>query len=63
MALKSKLRKFVRRMRAHGHAREIALAAVLTIAAVAFIAVALLRGDLAHEGEAPYATARKAPAP
>ena len=63
MALKTKLRKFLRRMRTHARTREVAVAAVLTLAAVAFIAVALLRGDLAHERGAPYATARKAPAP
>ena len=41
--------------------KEVALAVMLTIAAIAFIATAFLRGDGASH-EAPYATARK-PAP
>ena len=40
--------------------REVALAVMLTIAAVAFIAAAMLRSDGAHDS-APYATARKPP--
>ena len=38
--------------------KEVALAVLLTIAAIAFIATAILRGDGASP-EAPYATARK----
>ena len=41
--------------------KEVALAVMLTVAAIAFIATAFLRGDGASP-EAPYATARK-PAP
>jgi hypothetical protein len=40
--------------------REVALAVMLTVAAIAFIAAALLRGDGASP-ESPYATARKPP--
>jgi hypothetical protein len=40
--------------------REVALAVVLTIAAIAFIATAILRGNATHEVES-YATARKPP--
>jgi hypothetical protein len=63
MLSRTKFRKFVKRLRNHARVREIAVAAVLTIAAIAFIAVAMLRGDLAHERGAPYATARKGPSP
>ena len=41
--------------------REVALAIMLTVAAIAFIAAALLRGDGCFAGDAPYATARKPP--
>lgn len=40
--------------------REVALAVMLTVAAVAFIAAAFLRGDGASP-ESPFATARKPP--
>jgi hypothetical protein len=52
-------RIILRRMR-RWH-KEVALAVMLTIAAIAFIATAFLRGD-GGSHEAPYATARK-PAP
>jgi hypothetical protein len=39
--------------------REVALAVMLTVAAIAFIAAALLRGDGSSPETAPYATARK----
>jgi hypothetical protein len=52
-------RIILRRMR-RWH-KEVALAVMLTIAAIAFIATAFLRGD-GGSPEAPYATARK-PAP
>jgi hypothetical protein len=42
--------------------KEVALAVMLTIAAIAFIATAFLRSDGASPETAPYATARK-PAP
>ena len=40
--------------------REVALAVMLTVAAVAFIAAAFLRGD-GSSPESAYATARKPP--
>jgi hypothetical protein len=40
--------------------REVALAVMLTVAAIAFIAAAFLRGD-GVSPESPYATARKPP--
>ena len=45
--------------RARRWVREIVLAAVLTVAAVAFIAAALLRGNGAQQGAPPFETARK----
>jgi hypothetical protein len=39
--------------------REVALAVMLTVAAIAFIAAAFLRGDGPSSETAPYATARK----
>jgi hypothetical protein len=53
-------RIILRRMR-RWH-KEVALAVMLTIAAIAFIATAFLRSDGASPETAPYATARK-PAP
>ena len=41
--------------------REVALAVMLTVAAIAFIAVAFLRGDGASPETSPYTTARKPP--
>jgi len=41
--------------------REVALAVMLTVAAIAFIAAAFLRGDGASPDSSPYATARKPP--
>jgi hypothetical protein len=41
--------------------REVALAVMLTVAAIGFIAAALLRSDGASPDSAPYATARKPP--
>jgi hypothetical protein len=41
--------------------REVALAVMLTVAAVAFIAAAFLRGDGVSPDSSPYATARKPP--
>jgi hypothetical protein len=45
--------------RARRWAREILLAVTLTIAAAAFITVALLRGNSAPQGAPPFETARK----
>jgi hypothetical protein len=45
--------------RARRWVREIVLAAMLTIAAVAFIAAAVLRGNGAQQGAPPFETARK----
>ena len=45
--------------RARRWVREIVLAAVLTVAAVAFITAALLRGNGAQQGAPPFETARK----
>jgi hypothetical protein len=39
--------------------REVALAVMLTVAAIAFIAAALLRGEGTSPDNVPYATARK----
>ncbi len=47
------------RRRAKRWAREIALALLLTIAAAAFITVALLRGDGSPQSGPTYETARK----
>jgi hypothetical protein len=47
--------------RAWRWAREIAIAALLTIAAIGFIAAALLRGNSAPYATHPYETARKPP--
>ena len=43
-------------------AREIALAVLLTVAAAAFITVALLRSNGAPQEAPPFETARKPPA-
>jgi hypothetical protein len=45
--------------RARRWAREFVLAVMLTIAAVAFITAALLRGNGAQQGAPPFETARK----
>ena len=41
--------------------REVALAVMLTVAAIAFIAAGLLRSDGTSQDSSPYATARKPP--
>jgi hypothetical protein len=53
-------RILLRRMR-RWH-REVALAVMLTVAAIAFIAAAFLRGDGLAQLTSPHATARKSPA-
>jgi len=45
--------------RARRWAREVALAVLLTVAAAAFITIALLRSNGAPEGAPPFETARK----
>jgi hypothetical protein len=48
-----------RQRRVRRWAREIALAAILTVAAAAFITVALLRGTGNPQDAPPFETARK----
>jgi hypothetical protein len=50
------IREWIRRRRIKRWVREITLAVVLTVAAAAFIAVAVWRGP---QADVPYATARK----
>jgi hypothetical protein len=53
------LRQWIERLGAQRWGKEIVLAVVLTIAAVAFIATAILGSETSVDGKAPYETATK----
>jgi hypothetical protein len=55
------MREWLRRRGLRRWYKEIALAVVLTVAALAFMAAALLRGQDVQPDDLPYATARKPP--
>jgi len=53
------LRQWIERLGAQRWGKEIVLAVLLTVAAVAFIATAILGSDTPVDGKAPYETATK----
>jgi hypothetical protein len=54
-------KKLLARLRAQPWRREVVLAALLTIAAVVFIAAAMLRSDMPEHGTKPAETAQQPP--
>jgi hypothetical protein len=61
MEKRPNLGELLTKLRAQRWSREVLLAALLTIAAVVFIAAAILGSDMSEQGRTPVETARQPP--